>query len=378
MLLQSSSKGGRNLLPGGGGDVAGASGSNYIVDVSPLEEEEIIAKVMDETNMDYATDGLLSPQSFFEEKRRLVSSLESCLSQPSETWLTKDVVAQAVWSGISLDGTVLREVIATMVTLRDQLQREIEDIVEERVDLKIEYVQTELRRMKQMVDSVASLAISAAGVSAADLLKEELEGFVLSDSLDDIIEVELERMEQLLADIVAEHEAEMQWSRTQQYVEVAVEPELSGTGSSRKSSVKSIRYNGETFTEVEVVSAPDRGAFSYESAINQDSQGPYQTPSRVEVVSDTEYSEYEQRFKYAQSDISGEEVDASGVNQENPIFDLVLRVLDGVFFLGEKLFLVLLPDLIAVSAKVSIRYDEAQNRGRGSSGWKPMKNFKRK
>ncbi len=378
MLLQSSSKGGRNLLPGGGGDVAGASGSNYIVDVSPLEEEEIIAKVMDETNMDYATDGLLSPQSFFEEKRRLVSSLESCLSQPSETWLTKDVVAQAVGSGISLDGTVLREVIATMVTLRDQLQREIEDIVEERVDLKIEYVQTELRRMKQMVDSVASLAISAAGDSAADLLKEELEGFVLSDSLDDIIEVELERMEQLLADIVVEREAEMQWSRTQQYVEVAVEPELSGTGSSRKSSVKSIRYNGETFTEVEVVSAPDRGAFSSESAINQDSQGPYQTPSRVEVVSDTEYSEYEQQFKYAQSDISGEEVDASDVNQENPIFDFVLRVLDGVFFLGEKLFLVLLPDLIAVSAKVSIRYVEAQNRGRGSSGWKAMKNFKRK
>jgi len=378
MLLQSSSKGGRNLLPGGGGDVAGASGSNYIVDVSPLEEEDIIAKVMDETNMDYATDGLLSPQSFFEEKRRLVSSLESCLSQPSETWLTKDVVAQAVGSGISLDGTVLREVIATMVTLRDQLQREIEDIVEERVDLKIEYVQTELRRMKQMVDSVASLAISAAGDSAADLLKEELEGFVLSDSLDDIIEVELERMEQLLADIVVEREAEMQWSRTQQYVEVAVEPELSGTGSSRKSSVKSIRYNGETFTEVEVVSAPDRGAFSSESAINQDSQGPYQTPSRVEVVSDTEYSEYEQQFKYAQSDISGEEVDASDVNQENPIFDFVLRVLDGVFFLGEKLFLVLLPDLIAVSAKVSIRYVEAQNRGRGSSGWKAMKNFKRK
>jgi hypothetical protein len=337
---------------------------------------------MDETNMDYATDGLLSPQSFFEEKRRLVASLESCLSQPSETWLTKDVVAQAVGSGISLDGTVLREVIATMVTLRDQLQREIEDIVEERVDLKIEYVQTELRRMKRMVDSVASLAISAAGDSAADLLKEELEGFVLSDSLDDIIEVELERMEQLLADIVAEREAEMQWSRTQRYEEVAVEPvvstKFSGTGSSRKSSVKSIRYNGETFTEVEVVSAPDRGAFSYESAINQDSQDPYQTPSSVEVVSDTEYSEYEQQFKYAQSDISGEEVDASDVNQENPTFDFVLRVLDGVFFLGEKLFLVLLPDLIAVSAKVSIKYDEAQHRGRGSSGWKPMKNFKRK
>ncbi len=382
-MLLPSSTGGRNLLPGwnagGGADVGSPPGSNDIVDVSLLEEEEIIAKVMEESNMDYATDGLLSPQSFFEEKRRLVASLESCLSEPSKTWLTKDVVAQAVRSGISLDGTVLREVIATMVSLRDQLQREIDDIVNERVDLKIEFIQTELRRMKQMVDSVASLAVLAAGGSAADLLKEELEGFVLSDSLDDVIEVELERMEQLLADIVAEREAEMQWSRKQRYKEVAVEPVVSTKFSgTRKSSVKNSRYNSETFTEVEVVAAHDRAAFSYESAFNQDSQDPYQSPSRVEVVSDTEYSEYEQQFKYVQSNISGEGVDASDVIQENPALDFVLRVLDGVFFVGEKLFLGLLPDLIAVSAKVSYRYNEAQKRGRGSVGWKPMKNFKRK
>ncbi len=391
-MLSSSSSGDdmrrRRLISGGGdaggGGVADPSGvfGSSIVDVSPLDEEEIIANVMEETNMDYATDGLLSPQGFFEEKRRLVASLESCLSQPSETWLTKDVVARAVGNGVSLDGTVLREVIATMVTLRDQLLREIDDIVDERVDLKIEYTQAELRRMKQMVDSVASLAVSAAGESAANLLKEELEGFVLSDSLDDIIEVELERMEQLLADVVATRELEIQRSRNQRYEEVAVEPVAStnffGTDKGRKSSVRNIRFNDETFTEVEIVSAPDRASFSQQSAYNREGQDPCQTPSRVEVVSDTEYSEYEQQFKYAQGDFSAEEVDSSDGNKENVAFDLVLRVLDAVFFIGEKLFLVLLPDLMALSAKASSRYDEAQNRGMGSIGWRTMKNFKRK
>ena len=332
--------------------------------------------------MDYATDGVLSPQGFFEEKRRLAASFESCLSRPSETWLTKDVVARAVGEGVSLDGTVLREVIATMVTLRDQLLREINDIGNERVDLKIEYTQTELRRMKQMVDSVASLAVSAAGESAANLLKDELEGFVLSDSLDEIIEVELERMEQVLADMVAARELEMQWYRNQRYKEVAVEPvastDLFGTDKSRKSSARNIRYNDETFTEVEVVSAPDRAPFSQQNAYNQEDQDPYLTPSRVEVVSDTEYSKYEQQFKYAQGEFSSEEVDASDGNKDNVAFDLVLRVLDAVFFIGEKLFLVLLPDLMALSAKASSRYDEAQNRGMGSLGWRTMKNFKRK
>ncbi|KAL3773081.1 hypothetical protein ACHAW5_007296 [Stephanodiscus triporus] len=387
MLLSSGGgdEGRRNLLGGnaGGGadDVAGVSRSN-VVDVSPLEEEEIIAKVMEETNVDYATDGLLSPRSFFEEKRRLVASLESCLSQPSETWLTKDVVAQAVGSGISLDGSVLREVIATMVNLRDQLQREIEEIVDEQVDLKIEYIQRELRRMKQMVDSVSSLAISAAGDSAAKLLKVELEGFVLSDSLEDIIEVELERVEQHLADLVAAREEEMRRFREQRYEEVAVETvvatEFIGTDRRRKSPSRNIRYDDETFTEVEVISAPDRAAFSYESTFNREGQDPYQMPSRVEVVSDTEYSEYEQKFKYAQSDISREEVDASDANKENPAIDFALRVVDAIFFFGEKFFLVILPDLIAICAKASSRYDEAQKRGRGSEGWKPVKNFKRK
>lgn len=377
-LLSSSRDGKRKNLLGGNsiGATFERSSRSIIVDVSPLEEEGMIAKVMEETRMDgYATDGLLSPKSFYEEKRRLVTSLESCLSQPSETWLTKDVVAQAVGSGISLDGSVLRKVIATMVTLRDQLQHEIDEIANERVDLTMECIQTDLRRMKQMVDSVASLAITAAGESAAGLLKEELEGFVLSDSLDDIIEIELERMEQLLADMVAAREEEMQRSRMQRHEEIAAEPVMA---INQMSSVRNIRHNTDYSTEVEVLLAPACAAPSCENTFNQDGQVPSQTPSRVEVVSDTEYFEYKQQFKYAQTEVTGGEVDANNFDQENSTIDFVLRVIDVIFFIGEKLFFVILPDLVAVSVKVASRYDEAQMRGRRSDGWTQLKNIKKK
>ena len=362
-LLSSSSRDRRrnNLLGS-----ASTSRSSDAVDISPVEEKEIIAKVMEETDMHrYATDGLLSPNSFYEEKQRLIASLESCLSQPSETWLTKDVVAQAVRSGIALDGSVLRDVIAYMVTFRDQLQREREEIINEQIDLTVDYVQRDLRRMKQAVDSVASLAITAAGATAAGMLKEELEGFVLSDSLDDIIEIELERMEQLLADMVVAVEEDMQWSRTQRYEEVVIEPDVA---SKRKASVGKTGHNFGYFTEVEAVSTPARAAFIHKDTLDQDGQDP---SSRVEVVSDSEYSEYEQQFKYA---VYEEEVDAN--NPENPALDFVLRVVDAVFFIGEKLFFVILPDLLAVCARAKPKYDEAHKR-QSSDGWKPLKNVKK-
>ena len=327
------------------------------VDVTPMEEAEIIENVIEETNMEYAPDGLLSPESYIEEKRRLISSLESCLSQPSDTWLAKEAVAEAAQYGVSLDGEVLREVITTMVTFRDTMQKEMEQIANEEVDLKIEFVAQDLRRMKQMADSVSSLAMSAAGESAATLLKQELEGFVLSDSIDDIIEIELERMEQVLAETVAAKEKE--YARYQQKERKS--PATRGQNS---------QWNGGIYTEVEVEPSMDNSVGDGYTA-SQDS-------SRVEVVSDTEYSEYEQQYKSAQAATMGDAVDMNKDQEDNPAADLVLRVLDVVFFIGEKLFFVLLPDLITGGAKISSRYAQAQKRGRGAVGWDLHTNMKTK
>lgn len=74
----------------------------------------------------------------------------------------------------------------------------------------------------------------------------------------------------------------------------------------------------------------------------------------------------------------GDAVDMNKDQEDNPAADLVLRVLDVVFFIGEKLFFVLLPDLITGGAKISSRYAQAQKRGRGAVGWDLHTNMKTK
>uniref|UniRef100_A0A7S2PJQ5 Uncharacterized protein n=1 Tax=Skeletonema marinoi TaxID=267567 RepID=A0A7S2PJQ5_9STRA len=388
-LLQSGRDESRKLISGsrnryermiGGSSEPTPDANQNIMDVSAVEEAEIIQEVMEETNYEYAEDGLLSPSSFLEEKRRLIATLDSCLSQPGNTWLTKEVVTQATNTGINLDNDVLKEVITTMVTLRDQLQREVDEAEERQwMDLRIEYVQTELRRLKEMVDSISSLAFSAAGENAATLLRNELQGFVLSDNLDEIIDTELGRMEQVLAERVAARTEEVQSQRRQAMEargQQVVAEVVDATVEWSQSSQQQVGNSG--YSEVEVVQSQNTG-WDADSSQSYSDQGGYsdQMPrSSVEVVSDNEYSDYEQSFRYAESGSMEEEEDVT--EEENPATEFVLRVLDALFFVGEKLFFVVLPELITGGANISARYSQAQNRGTGSVGWKAVKNMKTK
>lgn len=352
--------------------IGGSSEPTYdvnqnIMDVSAVEEAEIIQEVMEETNFEYAEDGLLSPQSFLEEKRRLILTLDSCLSRPGETWLTKEVVTQATNSGINLDNGVLKEVITTLVTFRDQLQKEVDEAEERQwMDLTIDYVQAELRRLKGVVDSVSSLAVSAAGEYAASLLSTELQGFVLSNNLDEIIDTELEQMEQKLAERVSAREEEILSQRLQDRQAVA---EVVDASVDWRQSTPQPQVRNAVYTEVEVFQSQNTGR---DDTVQDQYSG--QIPrSSVELVSDSEYSDYEQSFKYAESGFIEEE-DAK--QEDNPVTEFVLRFLDIFFFVGEKLFLVVLPELITGGANISARYSQAQNRGMGSVGWKSFKNLK--
>ena len=353
---------GQNKLKGSVSVVVETSAD--IMDISAEEEAEIIEAVMDEGNMDYAPSGLLSPQSFVDEKRRLVSTLEACLATPGQTWLTQDVVAEAAQYGVSLDGEVLREVITGMVSLRDGLINELDMIEQGLVDLKIELVQSGLLQMKEAVDGAVNLAVSAAGESAAILLKQQLEGYVLTESLESEIASELEQMEQVLAQKVSDREQEIQSRR---YQNVVVEPEVF---SNSQRAPQTPRWNSEVAAEVEVVSGNFDGGYASSSyTANGDT-------SNVEIVSDSEYTEYEQNFKKAESADSFD----NGVeeSQENsPAAEFVLRVVDVLFFVGEKFFLGILPDLITGTARATSKYAEASNRGRGTVGWKKSDNLKK-
>lgn len=325
--------GGSNQYPMLEGDVdddKGAYAKSANVDFDTMQEKEII-------NLEYAPGGLLCPASFIEEKQRLIASLESCLSQPDQTWLTKEVVSQATENGVTLDGDVLRQVIASMVSLRDELREElVEEDDGERAYLKIDYVKNELRRLKQMVDVITNLAVSAAGENAAILLKTELEGFVLSDTLDETIDIELGRLEQIFAEMVSSRERETQSRKQATYSDGYDQYDISP---SVVEIVEQEPFQSSMYTEVEVEHSPyDHIAYKQDEEQDEFSdEGPIST---VEVVSEEEYFEYEQQFKTAQSgdliDEDAEEV----TKEENPAVQFVLRVIDAIFFLGEKFLLV--------------------------------------
>ena len=158
-----------------------------------------------------------------------------------------------------------------------------------------------------------------------------------------------------------------------------VEPELYVDSTFVNQATTSDGWNGPTVTEVEVVSSSsDAGgaSFPYEEWMGQEGEVEVEVlPSgNVEVVSDSEYSEYEQQFKSAQSGVMGDDLEEME-DKENPAADFVLRVLDAVFFVGEKVFFVLLPDLITGGARISSKYAQAMNRGRGTVGWRPLQNI---
>lgn len=232
------------------------------------------------------------------------------------------------------------------------------------------------------------------------MLKQELEGFVLSDSLDVITDIELERME-LLAERVAKREEERMRSRRREQErqqrkqqkqrryqsEFVMEPErqaavvateIVDSRPVNRGAAKDAQWQGGMFTEVEVVSSQN---FGQEGQEQYHPTTPSGSDSKVEVLSNLEYAEYEQQFKSAQGvfDASAEGgYDADNIEgkMENPAADFVLRALDVISFIGEKFFLVLLPDLITGGQRITSRYARASNRGRGSVGWKPLKNAK--
>jgi len=338
-----------------------ASSGAQILDVST--QEEIL-----EVDVEYASEGILGTKDFTEERDRFIASLDFCLSRPGETWLTKKVVADASKGGKNLDGEVLREVITTMVVSRDELLLVI-DTEEESVELKIEYIKGELRRMKKMAASVSSLAVRAAGQGAADLLKAELEGFLLTDSLEEIVEVEMTRLKQRNVEIpTTESWDNYRATYDGDQVEATVVNEVSEDDSSAwwqaKKKVKNTQY-----TEVEVVAIYDESGEGMATEVSIPS-----SDSNVEVVSDEEYSDYEQKFKVAENAIEDDAED----EKENPAGELALRAVDAAFFVGEKVLLVGVPNVISTGAKATSRYKQAKNRGAGSKGWKVLGNINKK
>jgi hypothetical protein len=100
-----------------------------------------------------------------EEQKKVVLRLRRCIDESQDTWLGEDVFASP-----GTDIVALRAVVKALICARDDFQDQEETL--EIVD--INDLVTKLRKVKDMVESVSSLATSAAGFDAGKRLSDFL------------------------------------------------------------------------------------------------------------------------------------------------------------------------------------------------------------
>jgi len=146
---------------------------NIIMETSASEIEE----VYQEEIIEQSPQIVITPQMLQTEKMRLIESIQSCLDNPSQTWLRKDQVSasSSYLADLKVNNIALGEAITAMVTAVEDLM-----VTPEFVESITEEVQNELvQEWRDIVDDLCFRAELAAGVDAANIFKECL----LMDSL---------------------------------------------------------------------------------------------------------------------------------------------------------------------------------------------------
>mmetsp|Transcript_16470 Transcript_16470/g.25612 ORF Transcript_16470/g.25612 Transcript_16470/m.25612 type:complete len:866 (+) Transcript_16470:176-2773(+) len=374
----------------------------------------------------------VAKETLLEERERIISSMQLCLGNPEECWLMPDVLTDpsstsSATSGdgvIIIDDDALRETVTAMICARDDLEADDPAVVENKsVDELVE----DLKRMKSSVDMITSLAAAAAGDKAARSLSDILygrregeEGEALLLNLDDIdtifapdpglfmadfIDVVEERTPQ--QPLIMEQDVDM--STRAWFADVAqaqdiplIDKEVDDTVVTVEASNPDVVVDGvvpevmktvsktpfATEVEVEIVSpekprsatvVADAVVSSVKTSPQQvsvevvdDTDNAFRTTTEVEVVSDTDFDNAVGQVKSAET-VGEEENEVAESEPPLPIV-LLLRTLDVVFFLLEKILTVGLPGLFEIGDIASKRIAESNKGGQGSVGWKRIAN----
>mmetsp|Transcript_7239 Transcript_7239/g.10225 ORF Transcript_7239/g.10225 Transcript_7239/m.10225 type:complete len:847 (+) Transcript_7239:45-2585(+) len=370
----------------------------------------------------------VAKEALLEERERVIDSMKLCLGNPEECWLMPDVLTDpsSASDSVIIDDNALRETVTAMICARDDLEADDKAILENK---SVDEIVEDLKRMKSSVDMITSLAAAAAGDKAAASLSDILYGRregeedqALLLNLDDIDTIFAPDPDLFMADFVEPEVIEQRTSPLQQppnveqgadikakawfadvvdnipFVDTEVDDVVVTVEASSPDVVvdgvfpevmKTVSSN-PTVTEVEVevtpkqpyarnIIAEDAVVSSVEKSAQQvsvevvgDTDDGFRTTTEVEVVSDTDFDKAVGEVKSA--DAVGDEEDE--VEESPPPLPIIilLRTLDVVFFLLEKILTVGLPGLFEVGGVASKRIAESNKGGLGSVGWKRIEN----
>lgn len=335
------------------------------------------------------------PAELLDEQSSVVARLKSCIEAPESTWLTSDVLED---SSEELDPSNLGEVVTTMICARDDLKvvPEIKSIAA---------LSSQLKKVKNTVDFVVSVANSAACTSVSSKLSNILYGADPDDEIfptllviEDIkanylqeventkvaaqtkYEAALAERERLLDErekIIAKRE---EMIKAKAALEKAKQDRLEAEIAEAEriaAEQAAIKASGKNDAKVEVVvdAAPVDVSFEKvtEFSVSQsDTSGGFEVvleedlpTSAAEVVIDTEF---------ASSNESVQMLEDEEEEKPNLLIEFTLRSFDVAFVVFEKVVLLGLPNMLKVAGVASQRIDDASRGGLGRIGWMRLTN----
>ena len=365
-LLQESNKVARVFLEGGGKQVWGrltGQENTSDEDVIDAQNENTINAESNQSpdqNLEtMVTDFVVTIDDVIKERSRLASIITKCLENPADTWIVQNV---------DVDKDALREVITAMVYKRDDL--EVEWMGQWMAGQSLENA---IDDMRGTVKSITALAAMAAGVEASDLLKEILiqDSKLLSNkekftyyaenegqsmkgmedddgSMNDYLNVlsndemlETRKIDTKLIDIVTTNDLDAnfasydvenivndnpmtasQSSNTRNFVDVDVGMEIDATTPYYADKLNTANNDIKSNEE------------SWDSATQQQSKSPV-----IEIVGDDEEIFLETQAESIPMD-NLEKDEKKETSEDNILVVIILRSIDIVFFIVEKVVLV--------------------------------------
>jgi hypothetical protein len=349
------------------------------------------------------------PVELLDEQASVVSRLKFCIERPEETWLTPDVLSTLE---SPIDSEMLREVVTAMICSRDDLEVvEVPKTVYELVE--------NLRKVKNDIDMVDSLAAAAAGIQVASKLSNTLYGSDPNDgiqptllALDEIQESYLREVDDATREAQAAYEAAVteretviqEWERIFdereeiiQRVKDMVEPRGVAANEKAAKSLEEpvLRDSHRPFyskvteepqsTSVAVEAAPIDVAYE-KAASDLKSFSSVATNFEVVLEDDEIQSSFAEVINEEEYDsIIGEtfrtvtsvSLDDEEEDERNILAQLTLRSLDIVFAAIEKSLFVVLPGILKVVDTASRRVDGVSRGGLGKFGWTRIVNTER-
>ena len=360
---------------------------------------------------------VLTRDDLLEEKARFAAALRLCLESPEMTWLMPGEVEDMATANKTLDDDALRDVITSMVCIRDDL--EIDEEAASSTVEEMDDIVEEIRQMKKSVEDLALLAAVAADYDAAERLKAELFGISSGDegslmaSIDELVEeYTLAKAQKAAADAAAaEAERKSQEAAAADEADEKARAKVQAAANAAAAAAAEIDFNvvrgdsPQTAVKqqqpeiVDAVVEPSKGPVPFfvdtfvdsfsdselvdsdvvvepEAVFVEDDSIRVIGADKVEILMDEDFEDDYFEVKAAkgvsEQEISRELEDAE--EKDPPLsVTLLLRSLDIVFFIAEKTLLAV-PIIVDTGMTISKRLKKENRNGLGKKGWDKLEN----